>query len=355
MVEKLTKHLEKKQDGILERLFGVFTLFRKPSQGLNLLLDDRDVDLMLLCGLGQLLEEDEEGNSVSLDDYVTRTVVRSTGENARWNAGDVIAKEIMNACTTQRRASLGISFQMLVAAALCEFNGTISQLVQAVISCEPLNENMDVLPDWATQASFSATRYIQRNSNAEVRKCLYSNQKLGLDTLIQPDDRMRPDLVGILTGGPHDDASFALAVSAKVRMKPLSGNERTDDLASTCLEQAYLPKPSARAAGKAHEPDVDWLDVYDQIQNYTRGRCLRLHVVLGGYSPYKKTPEDGEGVSGKRLKTVHVDGETIRVIIHGGNCHALFQTEFQKSLISTLMQKQPPSGHAKKSKKQRLR
>jgi hypothetical protein len=339
MVEKLNKHLEQKQDGILERLFGVFTLFRKPSQGLNLLLDDRDVDLMLHYGLGQLLERfNGERQLVSLDDYVTRTVVRRIGENARWSAGDVIAKEIMNAYTTQTRASLGISFQMLVASALCEFNGTISELVQAVIDCELQNENMDVLPDWMKQASISATRYVVCNSREEVVDLL--DEESARDTLIQSDDRMRPDLIGILTGGPYEDISFALAVSAKMRMKPLSGNERTDDLASTCLDQAYLPKPSARAAGKAYNPDDNWLrDAYDEIQNYTRGRCLRLHVVLGGYSPYEKTPEDGEGVSGKRLKTVHVDGETIRVIIHKGNCHALFQTEFQQSLISTLMEK----------------
>jgi hypothetical protein len=42
-----------------------------------------------------------------------------------------------------------------------------------------------------------------------------------------------------------------------------------------------------------------------------------------------------------------VDEETIRVIIHEGNCHALFQTEFQKSLISTLMQKKPTPRRAK--------
>jgi hypothetical protein len=47
---------------------------------------------------------------------------------------DVIAKEIENVITTQTRASLGIGFQMLVASALCEFNGTIAKLVQAVIT-----------------------------------------------------------------------------------------------------------------------------------------------------------------------------------------------------------------------------
>jgi hypothetical protein len=353
MVSRLTQYLWKDQEKILERMFAVFTLFTKPLKGLNFLFDARSVDLMLKYGLGQLLKKTEEGHSVALDDYVTRTVVLRIGEIFKWSAADEIAKEIMNRYTTQTRASLGISFQMVVAAALCEFKGTISQLVQAVIACEPLNENMDVLPDWATQASLSATRYIEYDSDIEARQCLYSNNKLGLDTLIQPDDRMRPDLVGILTGGPHDDASFALAVSAKLRMKPLSGNDRTDDLASTCLHQAYLPKPSARA-GKVYEPDSKWLTVHDPIKNYTRGRCLRLHVVLGGYSPYEKAPEDGEGVSGNRLKTVHVDGETIRVIIHEGNCHALFQTEFQQSLISTLMQKQRPSGHAEKSEEQRL-
>jgi hypothetical protein len=332
-------------------LFAVFTLFGKPSEGPNLLFDAESVEIMLQYGLGQLLEKTEEGHLVSLDDYVSRTVVHRIGEQFEWSAADVIANEIMNAYTTQTRASHGISFQMLVASALCEFDGTISELVEAVIACEPLNENMDVLPDWATQASLSATRYVECDSSVEVRKRLYSNQKLGLDTLIQPDDCMRPDLVGILTGGPHEDASFALAVSAKVRMKPLSGNERTDDLASTCLEQAYLPTPSAQARGIAHDPDGKWLGVYGQIQKYTRGRCLRLHVMLGGYSPYTKVSEDGEGVSGKRLKTVHVHEETIRVIIHKGNCHALFRSEFQQSVIKRLMRKRPPSGTPRRAKK----
>jgi hypothetical protein len=139
--------------------------------------------------------------------------------------------------------------------------------------------------------------------SVEVRKCLNGNKKSRLDTLIQPDDRMRPDLVGILVGGRHDDALFALAVSAKVCMKPLSRKERMDDLASTCLDQTYLPKPSARARGIDDEPDVTWQDVYDHIPKIY-GRCLRLHVVLGGYSLYEKPSEDGEGVSGKRLKTV---------------------------------------------------
>jgi hypothetical protein len=81
---------------------------------------------------------------------------------------------------------------------------------------------------------------------------------------------------------------------------------------------------------------------------------LRLQVVLGGYSLYEKPSENGEGVSGKRLKTVHVHEETIRVIIHKGNCHALFRRKFQQLLIRTLMQKQPPSGPPR-AKKQRLR
>jgi hypothetical protein len=92
-------------------------------------------DLMLHYGLGQLLESStEEGKLVSLDAYVTRTVVRIIGENARWSAGDVIDKEIMNAYTTQTRASLGISFQMLVSSALCEFDGTISELT-TLLTC----------------------------------------------------------------------------------------------------------------------------------------------------------------------------------------------------------------------------
>jgi hypothetical protein len=249
---------------------------------------------------------------------------------SRWRAADVIAEEIMNTYTTQTRAILGITFQMLVASALCEFNGTISELVQAIIDCEPLNENMDVLPDWATQASLSTTRYVVCDSSVEVRKRLYSNQKLGLDTLIQLDDSMRPDLVGILTGGPHEDASFALAVSAKVRMKPLSGKERRDDLASTCLDQAYLPKPSARARGIAHDPD--WQPVYGQIQEYTGGRCLCLHVVLGGYSSYKEVSKRDEGVSGKRLKTVHVHEQTIRVIINKKTIVRSFEASFNNRL-----------------------
>jgi hypothetical protein len=76
----------------------------------------------------------------------------------------------------------------------------------------------------------------------------------------------------------------------------------------------YLPKPSARARGIDDEPDVTWQDVYDHIPKNIYGRCLRLHVVLGGYSLYEKPSEDGEGVSGKRFKTVHVHEETIRVI-----------------------------------------
>jgi hypothetical protein len=127
--------------------------------------------------------------------------------------------------------------------------GLFRSFVGAVKACEPLNDNMDVLPDWATRALLSATRYVVCGSSVEVRKCLNGNKKLRLDTLIQPDDRMRPDLVGILIGGRHDDASFALAVSAKVCMNPLSRKEGTDDLASTCLDQAYLRKLSARARG----------------------------------------------------------------------------------------------------------
>jgi hypothetical protein len=346
----LTKHLEKNQDGILERLFAVFTLFRKPSQGLNLLLDDRDVDLMLRYGLGQLLESFAvKRQLVSLDDYVTRTVVMTIGEKAGWNTADVIAKEIENVITTQTRASLGISFQMLVASALCEFSGTIAELAQDVIASERQNENMDVLPDWATRASLSAKHYVVCCSVVEINDRLRRKGNFMLDTLIQPD-HMRPDLVGILSGG-QDGASFALAVSAKVCMNPLGGNDRMDDLASTCLDQAYLPKPSVRAGTVR---DVIWPNTYEKIRDYTQGRCLRLHVVLGNYSSYREAPEDAEGVNGKQLKTVHVDGETIRVIIHEGNCHALFQTEFQKSLISTLMQKQRPSGHAEKSEEQRL-
>jgi hypothetical protein len=238
-----------------------------------------------------------------------------------------------------------------VASALCEFSGTIAELAQDVIASEPINENTEVLPDWAEQTKLSTTRYVVCGSFVEVIDRLYVNLPLALDTLIQPDDRMRPDLVGILTGG-EDGASFALAVSAKVCVNPLSGNDRTDDLASTCLDQAYLPKPSVRAANE--KADKTWQSMYQGIQEYTKDRCLRLHVVLGGYSPYEKTPKDGEGVSEKRLKTVHVDGETIRVIINEGNCHALFKTEFQQSLISTLMEKQRPSGHAETSKNQRL-
>jgi hypothetical protein len=286
-----------------------------------------------------------------LDDYVTRTVVRRIGEKAGWNAADVIAEEIDNIITTQTRASLGISFQMVVASALCEFSGTIAELVQDVIDSEPINENTEVLPDWAEQTKLSAKRYVVCGSPAEVSDRLPRKLTLALDTVIQPDDLMRPDLVGILSGGEHG-ASFALAVSAKMCVDPLSGNDRTDDLASTCLDQAYLKKPSVRAPEEIE--DSDWMLTYNRIQKYTQDRCLRLHVVLGGYSPYRNAPEDGEGVSGKRLKTVHVDGETIRVIIHKGNCHALFKTKFQQSLISTLMEKQRPSGHTEESEEQRL-
>jgi hypothetical protein len=70
----------------------------------------------------------EGGSLVSLDDYVTQTVVRRIGEKAKWSAADVIAKEIENVIKTQTRASIGISFQVLVASALCEFNGIISEL-----------------------------------------------------------------------------------------------------------------------------------------------------------------------------------------------------------------------------------
>jgi hypothetical protein len=235
---------------------------------------------------------------------------------------------------------------------LCEFSGTIAELVQDVIASEPINENTEVLPDWAEQTKLSAKRYVVCGSRADVSDRLLENlASLTFDTVIQPDDLMRPDLVGILTGGEHG-ASFALAVSAKVCVDPLSGNDRTDDLASTCLDQAYLKKPSVRALEEIE--DSDWKSLHKQIQEYTQERCLRLHVVLGGYSPYRNAPEDAEGVSGKRLKTVHVDGETIRVIIHKGNCHALFKTKFQQSLISTLMEKQRPSGHTEESEEQRL-
>jgi hypothetical protein len=72
--------------------------------------------------------------------------------------------------------------------------------------------------------------------------------------------------------------------------------------------------------------------VYDQIQEYTCGRRLRLHVVLGGYSSYEEAPEDGEGVSGKQLKTVHVHEETIRVIIHKGTVMRSFEENFNNRL-----------------------
>jgi hypothetical protein len=340
MVGKLNTHLKKYPDKILERLFVVLKLFAKPSEGLNLLFDARSLETMLKNGLGQLLGKTEEKILVSLDDYVTRTVVHRIGETARWSATDVIANEIINTYTTQTRASLGISFQMLVAAALCEFEGTIAELLQDVIHCDHFDENMDVLPDWATQASLSAERYVQCGSIVEVTNRLYSKGNLELDTLIQPDDRMRPDLVGILTGGQHGP-SFALAVSAKVRMNPLSGKERTDDLASTCLNQAYLPKPSARAPGIVYKADSNWFGVYDKIQECTSKRCLRLHVVLGGYSHYKEVvPECDEGVSGKRLKTVHVDGDTIRIIIDKENFRALFRSELAQSVINKLMAKE---------------
>jgi hypothetical protein len=62
-------------------------------------------------------------DSYSLDDYVSRTVASKIGEKAKWSAADVIAEEIMNTISTETRASLGINFQVLVASALCEFNG----------------------------------------------------------------------------------------------------------------------------------------------------------------------------------------------------------------------------------------
>jgi hypothetical protein len=337
MVAKLNTYMLKNQRGILKRLFAVYKLFPKPSEDLTLLFDARSIDTLLQYGLGQLREKTDEGNLVSLDDYVTRTVVCRIGVKSRWSAADVIAEEIMNVYKTQTRADLGISFQMLVAAALCEFNGTVAELVQA---CKPLNENMDVLPDWTTQASLSAKHYVLCDNRVDVRQRLYSNEKFTLDTLIQPDDLMRPDLVGILAGGEHG-ASFALVVSAKVCMEPLSGNDRSDDLASTRLDLAYLPKPSVTSPTIVEH---NWERTYNQIQEYTQGRCLRLHVVLGGYSSYKNAPDDGEGVSGKQVKTVHVNKETIRVIINKGNCNALFRSEFQQFVIEKVMQKQTPSG-----------
>jgi hypothetical protein len=81
-----------------------------------------------------------------------------------------------------------------------------------------------------------------------------------------------------------------------------------------------------------YEADSNWQYVYDEIQKCTGDRCLRLHVVMGGYSPYKVVSGDAEGVSGKRLKTVHVHKETIRVIIHKENCNALFRSPFNKRL-----------------------
>jgi hypothetical protein len=77
-----------------------------------------------------------------------------------------------------------------------------------------------------------------------------------------------------------------------------------------------------------------------RFQEYTRGRCLCLHVVLRGYGSYKEVSEGDEGVSGKRLKTVHVHEQTIRVIINKENYRALFRSELQQSLIKTLMSKQ---------------
>jgi hypothetical protein len=344
MVAKLNEYLLKKDDAILKPLFAVLTVFARPLEGLNLLFDARSVNTMLKYGLGQLLEKTEKGNLVSLDDYVTRAAVHRIGAKFRWGAADVIAEEITNTYGKLTRASLGISFQMLVAAALCEFNGTIAELVQA---CKPLNENMDVLPDWTTQTSLSAKHYVLCDNSVEVRQRLYSNQKLTLDTLIQPDNLMRPDLVGILAGGEHG-ASFALTVSAKICMEPLSGNDRSDDLASTRLDLAYLPKPSVRASGSVN---ANWERTYKAIDNYTQGRCLRLHVVLGGYSSYRNAPDDGEGVSGKQVKTVHVNKESIRVIINKENCNALFRSEFQQLVIEKLMQKQSPSGTPTRAKK----
>jgi hypothetical protein len=41
---------------------------------------------------------------------------------------------------------------------------------------------------------------------------------------------MRPDLIGILTGGRDKDASLTLTVNAKVRMELLRGDDREDDV-----------------------------------------------------------------------------------------------------------------------------
>jgi hypothetical protein len=49
-VAKLKKHLRQKEDATLTRLFAVFQVLEKPSQGLDWLLDAR----LLLYDIGQL-------------------------------------------------------------------------------------------------------------------------------------------------------------------------------------------------------------------------------------------------------------------------------------------------------------
>ena len=325
-------HLEK----LLQQLYTIYRVFDKREQGIKVLFDAHDVNELLRIGLGQLAEplSDSKFPKVALDDYVSRRVVLRLGgeEHFNWSAVDLLAHQL-KALHDKDAPSGGVGFEILCAAALCSFEGTVAELVATVAQGEP----HATLPEWTAKSHLGSLAFDQVRDMEMLKQMVEKTCPNGGSIIAKPQNGMRPDLFGVLKGLP---GPFALTASAKFWKQAISGVRAESDLNSTKLSKSFMKTDGTET--RNDEQLNSWRELLQKIKFACGERALRIHFALTtGFAERQKAkgPGDGTEHTGNgmhRYKTVHVEGDEVRLIIDDSNYEALFKSDVLKALIKEL-------------------
>lgn len=229
---------------VLQTVYVICCLFHERSLAVRMMLSRDEVDLCLALGIGQLATQDAQQQKLVVFDEMTRQALEQVAAQKGWSIPDIVARKLLAMRDNESHSERGLDFQVVVAAALFDYKGTVAQFAHDV--AEDAGKHDVQLPAWCSRANLRAKAFISLDKAYNVRKFFeFPQKRKGI--ICQPDNQHRCDGFALI-----DDPA------------PDSKNEETSEL------QTQGGHEEVNEPGKAHA-----MMVQDAVDDEPRSEVWR--------------------------------------------------------------------------------
>jgi len=302
---------------LLQTVYVVCFLFPNHTSAVRLMMRQAEIDLLLTLSVGQLVGHDAVRRKLVVFDKMTEGAFKIIAEHLNWSVTDIVAANVIDAKGSHNTQERGLDYQLVVAAALLEYEGTVADFVCKVAKRAAEADAADPpaaagLPRWCLRATLRTAGFTSFNDAGDVRY-YYKDPSKRIGVICQPDNNHRADGFGILSNLQRDNWSQA----PQSRDSLTTPEEEGRELAARAIDDRTYgdgnePAPMERASSSSEQLSER---VCTAIEEYKANELATIDEAFCGGQLAEPIMEpvaaDDDGVAYELVYSVKVHAEPI--------------------------------------------